>query len=95
MKIEEDIALGKKPTLINLTAGTTVLGAFDPIEGISEICKDYKIWLHVDGAYCGSVIFSDKYKHLLKGLEYADSFSFNCVLVLLKVLAIGFLKSSV
>ena len=41
------------------------------------LCKEYNIWLHVDGAYCGSVIFSNKYKHLLKGLEKVDSFSFN------------------
>ncbi|PCI96331.1 MAG: cysteine synthase [Flavobacteriales bacterium] len=77
LKIEEDIALGKKPALVNLTAGTTVLGAFDPIEEIALLCKEYNIWLHVDGAYCGSVIFSNKYKHLLKGLEKVDSFSFN------------------
>ncbi len=77
LKIEEDIASGKKPALVNLTAGTTVLGAFDPIEDIAAICKEYNVWLHIDGAYCGSVIFSTKYKHLLKGLEQVDSFSFN------------------
>jgi glutamate/tyrosine decarboxylase-like PLP-dependent enzyme len=76
-KIEEDIALGKKPALVNLTAGTTVLGAFDPVEEISLICKKYDIWLHIDGAYCGSVLFSEKYKHLIKGVELSDSFSFN------------------
>ncbi|MFB0923878.1 MAG: aminotransferase class V-fold PLP-dependent enzyme, partial [Vicingaceae bacterium] len=76
-KIEEDIALGKKPALVNLTAGTTVLGAFDPVEEIALICKEYDIWLHIDGAYCGSVLFSEKYKHLIKGVELSDSFSFN------------------
>ena len=77
LKIEEDILLGKKPALVNLTAGTTVLGAFDPIEEIALLCKQHNIWLHVDGAYCGSVIFSSKYKHLLAALELVDSFSFN------------------
>jgi glutamate/tyrosine decarboxylase-like PLP-dependent enzyme len=77
VKIKEDIALGKKPALVNLTAGTTVLGAFDPIEEIAKICKEFSIWLHIDGAYCGSVLFSKKYKHLLNGLEQVDSFSFN------------------
>tara|TARA_B100000809_G_scaffold121910_1_gene120037 strand:- start:6873 stop:8261 length:1389 start_codon:yes stop_codon:yes gene_type:complete len=76
-KIEEDIALGKTPALVNLTAGTTVLGAFDPVEEIALICKEYDIWLHIDGAYCGSVLFSKKYKHLIKGVELSDSFSFN------------------
>ena len=75
--IEEDISNGALPVLVNLTAGTTVLGAFDPIRPVSEICKKYKMWLHVDGAYCGSVLFSEKYKHLIDGVELVDSFSFN------------------
>lgn len=77
LAIEQDIENGKKPVLVNLTAGTTVLGAFDPIEEIAAICKKHNIWLHLDGAYCGSVLFSSKYKHLIKGVELVDSFSFN------------------
>ena len=76
-KVEEDLAEGKKPIMVNLTAGTTVLGAFDPIREVSEICKEFNMWLHVDGAYCGSVLFSKKYKHLIDGIELVDSFSFN------------------
>ncbi|MBW2937975.1 aminotransferase class V-fold PLP-dependent enzyme [Aureisphaera sp. CAU 1614] len=75
--IKADIKNGYIPTLVNATAGTTVLGAFDDILPLSEICKKYDIWLHIDGAYCGSVLFSNKYKHLIKGVENADSFSFN------------------
>jgi len=75
--IEKDIANGFKPIMVNLTAGTTVLGAFDPIRPIREICDTFNMWLHVDGAYCGSVLFSDKYKHLIDGVELVDSFSFN------------------
>ncbi len=76
-QIEADIDNGYLPSLINLTAGTTVLGAFDPIEKILPIARNYKIWTHVDGAYCGSVIFSRRYRHLLNGIEGVDSFSFN------------------
>ncbi|MCO5267579.1 MAG: aminotransferase class V-fold PLP-dependent enzyme [Brumimicrobium sp.] len=75
--IQKDMQSGFHPIMVNATAGTTVLGAFDPVEAISKICKQYRIWLHVDGAYCGAVIFSKKYKYLIKGLENADSFSFN------------------
>lgn len=75
--IKEDLEKGYSPILVNATAGTTVLGAFDDINSISEICKKNNIWLHVDGAYCGSVIFSAKYKNTIKGVEKADSFSFN------------------
>ncbi|MFK5982546.1 MAG: aminotransferase class V-fold PLP-dependent enzyme [Flavobacteriaceae bacterium] len=75
--IKNDIANNRKPFFINATAGTTVLGAFDPVVEICAIAKKDNIWVHVDGAYCGSVIFSKKYKHLLNGLEQADSFNFN------------------
>ena len=75
--IEKDVVAGYHPVLVNVTAGTTVMGAFDPIRPISEVCQKRDVWLHVDGAYCGSLIFSEKYKHLLDGLELANSFSFN------------------
>ena len=76
-QIKEDIQNGGIPTYVNATAGTTVLGAFDPIDKIADITEKYGIWLHVDGAYCGSVLFSKKYKHLLKGVERSNSFSYN------------------
>lgn len=75
--IKDDVANGYIPFFVNATAGTTVLGAFDDILGISKVCKTYNLWLHVDGAYCGGVIFSKKYNHLIKGLEHSDSFSIN------------------
>ena len=75
--ILKDIADGYQPFFVNATAGTTVLGAFDDIIAISKVCKKHKLWLHVDGAYCGGVIFSKKHKHLIKGLELSDSFSVN------------------
>ena len=75
--IISDIKEGYEPFFVNATAGTTVLGAFDNIEEISKVCKSHNLWLHVDGAYCGSVIFSEKYKHLVRGLERSDSYSVN------------------
>lgn len=75
--IKEDIESGCTPMMVNATAGTTVLGSFDDIARISRVCDQYDLWLHVDGAYCGSVLFSKKYKHLIDGLHKVDSFSFN------------------
>lgn len=75
--IKKDIADGNLPFFVNATAGTTVLGAFDDIATISKVAKKHNLWLHVDGAYCGSVIFSERYKHLVNGLEETDSFSLN------------------
>jgi sulfinoalanine decarboxylase len=76
-KIKEDLQRNQTPFYVNVTAGTTVLCAFDDINGIAKICKKYSIWLHVDGAFGGSVIFSNKYKKLVKGIEKSDSFCFN------------------
>jgi sulfinoalanine decarboxylase/sulfinoalanine decarboxylase/aspartate 1-decarboxylase len=75
--VEQDISEGGLPIMVNLTAGTTVLGSFDPIRPVREVCNKYNMWLHVDGAYCGSVLFSNKYKHLIDGIELVDSFSVN------------------
>ncbi len=75
--IQKDIINGLEPFFVNATAGTTVLGAFDDIETISNVCEKHNLWLHVDGAYCGGVIFSKKHKHLTKSLERSDSFSIN------------------
>ena len=75
--IKTDLESGLHPILINCTAGTTVLGAFDDIRAASVIAKEFSIWLHVDGAYCGSALFSDTYKHLIDGVENVDSFTLN------------------
>lgn len=76
-QIKKDLTDGLHPFFVNATAGTTVLGAFDDVVQISKVCKTYNLWLHLDGAYCGGVIFSKKYKHLVKGIELTDSFSVN------------------
>ena len=77
IQIQEDLNKGYLPFFVNATAGTTVLGAFDDVVSISKLCKSYNLWLHLDGAYCGSVIFSKQYKYLVKGIELTDSFSLN------------------
>jgi sulfinoalanine decarboxylase len=76
-QVIKDLNEGLIPTFVTATAGTTVMGAFDPIDPIADITEKYGIWLHVDGAYCGSVIFSEKYKYLVNGIERSDSFCYN------------------
>jgi sulfinoalanine decarboxylase/sulfinoalanine decarboxylase/aspartate 1-decarboxylase len=76
-QVEKDIADGYYPFYINATAGTTVLCAFDNVSDLAPICKKHNIWLHLDGAFGGSVIFSEKHKHLVKGISQTDSFCFN------------------
>lgn len=76
-QVEEDLDNGFQPFYLNATAGTTVLCAFDSIADLSPICRQYNIWLHVDGAFGGSVIFSRKHNHLVKGISQTNSFCFN------------------
>lgn len=71
--IEKSLALGHTPFFIGLTAGTTVLGAFDPVAPCAAIAKEYDLWLHVDGAWGAPILFSDQHKHLLADCELADS----------------------
>lgn len=54
-------------------ACSTPIGAFDPLSEIADICERHQIWLHVDAAHGGSALVSDKYRHLVAGLERADS----------------------
>ena len=76
-QVEVDISNGLIPFYLNATAGTTVLCAFDNIEELAPVCKKHNIWLHLDGAFGGGVIFSKKYRHLVSGINLTDSFCFN------------------
>ena len=69
---------GETPFYVNATAGTTVLGSFDPFEEIAQVCKQHGMWMHVDGSWGGSVIFNRELaKDRLKGVDKADSIAIN------------------
>ncbi|XP_043922084.1 glutamate decarboxylase 2 [Protopterus annectens] len=68
---------GLVPFFVSATAGTTVYGAFDPLIAISEICKKYKIWMHVDAAWGGGLLMSRKHRWKLNGIERANSVTWN------------------
>ena len=69
---------GQLPFYVNATAGTTVLGSFDPFEQIAEICRRERIWMHVDGSWGGSFVFSPRLRESrVKGMEKADSIAIN------------------
>ena len=78
--IEKSIEKGETPFFINATSGTTVLGAFDPLRKISAVAKKHNCWLHADGSWGGTAIFSDKVKQerdWFDGSELVDTFTLN------------------
>jgi glutamate/tyrosine decarboxylase-like PLP-dependent enzyme len=76
-KLEEQIKADKKDGLIPLTifasAGTTDLGAVDPLDEISDIANQYDLWFHVDAAYGGFFLLTDHGKNVMEGIEKSDS----------------------
>ncbi|XP_050355162.1 glutamate decarboxylase 1 isoform X1 [Nymphalis io] len=75
--IQKELALGRYPVLVNATAGTTVLGAIDDLDAVADICQKYGIWMHVDACWGGTLILSNKLRNKLKGIERANSISWN------------------
>jgi glutamate/tyrosine decarboxylase-like PLP-dependent enzyme len=71
--VEEDLAAGRAPFAVVATAGTTNSGAIDDLEALAALARQYGLWLHVDGAYGAAVIFSDRHRGLVRGLDLADS----------------------
>lgn len=56
-------------------AGATETGAIDPLQEMADIARKNGIYFHVDAAFGGPIVFSNRFQHLLKGIEKADSIS--------------------
>lgn len=65
---------GERPVVV-ATAGTTDTGSIDPLSEVADLTHAAGGWLHVDAAFGGGALFSDRYAPLLAGLERADSVS--------------------
>lgn len=56
------------------TAGTTNFGVVDDLDSVAEVCREFGLWLHVDGAYGGAGLAAPSVRSLFDGIEHADSF---------------------
>lgn len=72
-QIEEDRKKGLSPWILCATAGSTNLGAIDPLKECAELCRQEKLWMHVDAAYGGFFWLTETGKKKLEGMELADS----------------------
>jgi aromatic-L-amino-acid decarboxylase len=75
--IRADRARGLVPFFVAATLGTTSSNAFDPLPEIGAVCRKEGLWLHADGAMCGSAAVCPEFRHLQAGIEFADSYAFN------------------
>ncbi|MFK8184860.1 MAG: aspartate aminotransferase family protein [Phormidesmis sp.] len=64
---------GALPFFVAGTAGTTVRGAYDPLEAIGAIARQEKLWFHVDSAWGGGALLSTRHRAMLRGINQADS----------------------
>ena len=76
-QINKDKASGLIPICIIANVGTVNSGAVDDVLMLSKIAKQENMWLHVDGAFGAVAKLSETYKHLVKGIELADSLAFD------------------
>jgi aromatic-L-amino-acid decarboxylase len=71
--IVEDVAAGRRPFLVIASAGTTDVGAVDPLAAVAAVAQRHGAWYHVDAAYGGFFILTDYGRERLRGIELADS----------------------
>jgi glutamate/tyrosine decarboxylase-like PLP-dependent enzyme len=76
-RIQADRAAGLKPFCVVGNAGTVNTGAVDDLTALVDLCRDEKLWLHVDGAIGALAALDPASRGLLKGMERADSLAFD------------------
>ncbi|MGL5827112.1 MAG: pyridoxal phosphate-dependent decarboxylase family protein [Nocardioides sp.] len=72
-----DRAAGRRPAAVVASVGTTSTTAMDPVADLVAIAHEYRAWVHVDAAMAGSALLLPECRHLVAGVDGADSFSWN------------------
>jgi aromatic-L-amino-acid decarboxylase len=75
--IETDSRAGLLPMAVIATVGTTSTTSVDPVHEIAAVCNEHRLWLHVDAAYGGAMALLPEGRHVMNGVEAADSIVVN------------------
>ncbi|HXP35069.1 MAG TPA: pyridoxal-dependent decarboxylase [Chthoniobacterales bacterium] len=75
--IERDLRAKFKPLAVVATVGTTSTASVDPVPEIAKICREHKMWLHIDGAYGGGFAILPEFEWIAEGWNEADSIIIN------------------
>jgi aromatic-L-amino-acid decarboxylase len=75
--IAQDRHAGFKPLAVIATVGTTSTASVDPVPEIARLCREEKMWLHIDGAYGGGFVIMPEYEWIAEGWNEADSIIIN------------------
>ncbi len=76
-EIRQATSEGYTPLHVTATAGTTVLGSYDLLEAIADVCAKHNCWLHIDGSWGAPAIFAPAHAHKLAGSHRANSIAIN------------------
>ena len=76
-QIEIDRRAGLTPCFVCATIGTTSSNAIDPLPEIGRVCRENKLWFHVDAAMSGTAALCPEFRYTHDGIELADSYTFN------------------
>lgn len=71
--LEDAKSDGRIVVAVAAGACATPIGAFDPLSEIADVCDEHNVWLHVDAAHGGGALMSHQHRHLLRGIDRADS----------------------
>ncbi|MEM7045152.1 MAG: pyridoxal-dependent decarboxylase [Pseudomonadota bacterium] len=75
--IQADVTAGHRPAVVIATIGSTSIGAMDDLRAIGEVARRHGLYVHVDAAWAGSAMIREEHRHLIDGIDLADSFVFN------------------
>lgn len=71
--MDADLRAGRRPLFVAASAGSTSTGAVDPLPELAALCRERGVWLHVDAAYGGFAVLTERGQRWLAGIELADS----------------------